>query len=134
MKPHTTVGPSEQTLARVLYWAPRVLSLLFAGFISLFALDVFGVGYGFWETLLALTIHLIPTALILLIAALAWRWEWLGALAYLGMAAWYILLTGGEEHWTAYLVIVGSLLLLAVLYLLSWRWRLAHSASGATGA
>lgn len=124
----------EKLLTRALYWAPRVLSLLFAAFISLFALDVFGEGYGLWETLLDLVIHLIPTALILLIAALAWRWEWVGALAYLGMAAWYVAGSGGRQHWVTYVVIVGSLLLLAVLYLLSWRWRPAHGAGGATGA
>lgn len=125
---------TTQRLERLLYWAPRVLSLLFAGFISLFALDVFGAGYGFWETLLALAIHLIPTAILLLVAALAWRWEWVGALAYLGMAVWYVVGTGGRQHWTAYLVIVGSLLLLAGLYLLNWRWRFAHRARGARGA
>ena len=30
---------------RVLYWTPRVLGILFALFISIFALDVFGEGY-----------------------------------------------------------------------------------------
>lgn len=128
------VATTQQRLARLLWWAPRVLSLLFAAFISLFALDVFGAGYGLWETLLALAIHLIPTALLLLVAALAWRWEWAGALAYLGMAAWYVVSTGGRQDWVSYVVIVGSLLLLAVLYLLSWRWRPAHGARGATGA
>lgn len=119
---------TQQPLARLLCWAPRALSLLFAGFLSLFALDVFGAGYGFWETLLALAIHLIPSALILLVAALAWRWEWLGALAFAAMAAWYVVSTGGRQHWATYLVIVGSLLLLAALYLLSWWWRSAQRA------
>ena len=54
---------------RFLFWLPRVLSALFAAFISLFALDVFGAGYGLWETIWALFVHLIPTWLIL--AALA---------------------------------------------------------------
>lgn len=134
MNAHTTVEPRAQIVASVLCWAPRVLSLLFAGFISLFALDVFGAGYGFWETLLALAIHLLPTALILLAAALAWRWEWIGALAFLGMAVWYLVMSGGQQHWTAYALIAGPLLLLAGLYLLSWRWRSAHDARGATVA
>lgn len=128
------VATGQQRLERVLYWAPRALSLLFAGFISLFALDVFDAGYGFWETLLALAMHLIPTALILLVAALAWRWEWVGALAYLGLAVWYVVSTGGRQHWTAYVVIVGSLLLLAGLYLLSGWWRSTHRAHGVTDA
>ena len=64
---------------RFLFWLPRVLSALFAAFISLFALDVFGAGYGFWETIWALFVHLIPTWLILAALAISWRWEcWAG--------------------------------------------------------
>ena len=43
-----------------LFWTPRILCIVFALFLSLFSLDVFGEGYGFWETLLALLIHLVP--------------------------------------------------------------------------
>lgn len=108
---------------RVLYWAPRVLSLLFAGFISLFALDVFGEGYGFWETLLALFMHLIPTVLILVVTALAWRWEWIGSVTFLSMGSWYLYATSGKEHWLAYVFIAGPLFALAVLYFFNWLWR-----------
>jgi hypothetical protein len=41
----TTMNESKR---RMLFWTPRLLSILFAIFISLFALDVFGEGYGFW--------------------------------------------------------------------------------------
>jgi hypothetical protein len=128
------VGTRTRGLARLLYWAPRVLSLLFAGFISLFALDVFGAGYGFWGTLLALAMHLIPTAFILVVAALAWRWEWIGALAFLGMAVWYLRMTWGQEQWGADLLIAGPLFVLAILYFVSWRWRAAHPARQLTSA
>jgi hypothetical protein len=108
---------------RALYWAPRILSILFAGFISLFALDVFGERYSFWETLLALTMHLVPTALIVIVLILAWRWEWIGALAFLSLGIWYLLMTWGRMHWTAYVFISGPLFLLAILYFLNWLWR-----------
>ncbi len=60
-------------LNRFVVWAPRILCLLFAGFISLFALDVFEENRGFWNTTLALLMHLIPTGILLLILALSWR-------------------------------------------------------------
>lgn len=113
----------KDNLMRVLYWAPRVLGVLFAGFISLFALDVFSEGYGFWETLLALGMHLIPTALIVLVLVLAWRWEWIGALAFLGLGAGYVLMTGGTEHWAVYVLIAGPPFVLALLFFLNWLWR-----------
>jgi hypothetical protein len=54
------------------------LSILFAAFITVFALDVFSEHYGFWETLFALAIHLIPAGLIVVGLAVSWRWELVG--------------------------------------------------------
>jgi len=51
---------------RLLFWTPRIMCILFAVFVSLFAFDVFGEGYGFWKTPLALLMHLIPTGIILI--------------------------------------------------------------------
>ena len=62
---------------RLLFWLPRGFCLLFAAFISLFALDVFSEGYSLGETLVALFMHLIPTFVILLALAVAWRREWI---------------------------------------------------------
>ena len=56
--------PMNTIAKRVFHWSPRVLSILFALFLSIFALDVFSEGYAFAETILALLMHLIPTALI----------------------------------------------------------------------
>src|SRR5262249_53398337 len=70
----------KTTSKRLLFWTPRVLCLLFAAFISLFALDVFGESRGFWQTALALAMHLIPTFILLAVLALSWRWEWIGGL------------------------------------------------------
>ena len=108
---------------RVLYWAPRLLGLLFAGFISLFALDVFNEYHGFGPTLRALAMHLIPTFILLLLLAVAWRWELAGALAFTGLAIFYLVAFWGRLHWSAYVIISGPLFLLGALFLLSWRWR-----------
>jgi hypothetical protein len=62
-------------LKRILVWTPRILGILFALFVSIFALDVFGAGYGFWETILALLIHLVPVSILLIGLAIAWRWS-----------------------------------------------------------
>lgn len=45
--------------SRALFWALRELSILFIGFVSLFALDVFQEAHGFWQVLVGLTMHLI---------------------------------------------------------------------------
>ena len=63
---------------RLLYWSPRVLCIAFAIFVSLFALDVFNEGLGLAKTILALSIHLIPTAFLVIVLAVSWRWEQVG--------------------------------------------------------
>jgi hypothetical protein len=106
-----------------LTWTPRILCLLFAAFLSLFALDVFDQGYGFWETVLALLLHLIPTGVVLVVLAVSWRWERIGAILFMALGIWYLLTAWGRFHWSAYVVISGPLLLIGVLFLASWLDR-----------
>ena len=118
---------------RLLFWTPRVLCLLFAGFISLFALDVFGETRGFWNTAVALFMHLIPTFLLLGLLALSWRWDWVGGLSFPALGAFYIIAFWGRFHWSAYALISGSLFLLGALFLLSWRQRAERRAGAPVG-
>ena len=108
---------------RWLYWMPRVLALLFALFLGLFSLDVLGEGHGFPRVLLALGMHLIPTALVLVALAVAWRWEWVGAALYLGLGILYIVLDRGRFPWSVYAIIAGPLFLVALLFLIGWLRR-----------
>lgn len=108
---------------RILYWTPRVLSILFALFVSLFALDVFGMGYGFWGTFLALLIHLVPVFVLLLGLALAWRWEWIGALIFGGFSIWYIAAFWGRFPPFVYVIMAGIPLVVALFWLIDWRYH-----------
>jgi hypothetical protein len=108
---------------RFLFWTPRILCLVFAVFVSLFALDVFGEGYGFWETILAFLIHLIPTGIILAVLAISWRWEWVGGILFIALGTAYIVTTWERSRWPAYLAISGPLFLIGVLFLVNWRYK-----------
>ncbi len=108
---------------RLLFWSPRILCILFAAFISGFALDVFGQGYSGWETIVALAMHLIPTAIFLALLVLAWRWEWMGAIVFPVLGLLYIALFQGRFHWSTYLVIAGPLFLVGGLFLCDWLLR-----------
>jgi hypothetical protein len=108
----------------LLYWSPRVLCIAFALFTSIFALDVFGEGRGFWETAGALFMHLIPTFLILIILAVSWRREWIGGVFYIGLAAVYIIAFRDRPlHWSALVLIAAPLVLMGALFLLNWYYR-----------
>ena len=75
----------NRTAKNVLFWSPRILCILFAAFVSIFALDVFDEGLGFWQTAFALGMHLIPTAMLLAALVIAWRTGWIGAILFVGL-------------------------------------------------
>ena len=108
---------------RLLFWTPRILTILFAGFISVFALDVFDEGFGFWQTIPALLIHLIPTWILLVVLVMSWRWEWVGGILFNALGAFYPIMFWGRVHWLAHLIISGPLFLIGMLFLLNWRYR-----------
>ncbi len=110
-------------MKKTLYWTPRILCLVFAAFISLFAFDVFEGSHGFWQTALAFLMHLIPTALVLVLLAICWRWDWLGGVVFPILGLLYVVMFWGRFHWSAYALIAGPLALLGALFLASWRVR-----------
>lgn len=105
----------NMTTRRVLFWIPRILCILFALFLSMFALDVFSEDYGFGETILALLIHLVPTFFVVIALLIAWRRERFGAILFIALALIYLVMSKGES-W----VISGPLLLVGVLFLFNW--------------
>ena len=113
MKTKIAIGFSGQLLR----WTPRILSVLFALFISMFAMDVFGEKQGFWRTAVALSIHLIPTAIIVLIVAVSWRWELVGAIAFPALGICHLAMTWSRLNWPVYLIIEVPLLIIGLLYL-----------------
>ncbi len=111
---------------RALFWAPRVLSIVFITFLSLFALDVLRQGYGFWNTLLALFMHLIPSFVLIVVLVLAWRWEWIGAALFAVAGLVYVVTLVPRPHpppgmkllWCA--TVAGPAFVIAALFLANW--------------
>jgi hypothetical protein len=113
----------KRPMKQFLFWSPRVLTIPFALFVSLFALDVFDEGYGFWGTVVALFMHLIPTWIVLVILCLSWRWEWIGAVLIVALGLLYAYWAVGRGHpeWTV--PMSGPLFLVGGLFLLNWLYR-----------
>jgi hypothetical protein len=112
-------------LRRLLRWTPRVLGMTFALLLSLFALDVFREQRGTLATAVVLLVHLVPALLVLGAVALAWRRAWVGAVAFVGLAAGYAAVVPDRPDWI--LVIGGPLALVGVLFAVSWRTDRAAS-------
>lgn len=118
----------NQRTARALFWAPRALSIAFIAFLSVFALDVFQTGQGFWQTLTALLVHLIPSFALTAALILAWRWEWIGAAFFAGAASLYTGMVARHSVpanvkliWI--LTIAGPAFVIAALFLINWLKR-----------
>ena len=126
-----------QLSKRALFWTPRALSILFIAFLSLFALDVFDGHLGFWRTVLALTMHLIPSFVLIAALVLAWRWEWIGAALYgaagLLYVGWVVAMSRPVPPpirliWI--LMIAGPAFVIAGLFLANWLKRADLRAAG----
>jgi len=123
------------TWLKILRWVPRILAILFAVLISLFAFDVFSESKPFWVMAFSLLTHLIPALVMVAVIIIAWRWELVGAVFFIAIAALYVVIVRGQGVWIYYLLIAGPLLITGVLYLLSWRSRsrLRIGAEGTAG-
>jgi len=114
----------NNTLKNTIFWTPRIASILFVLFISLFAFDVFEEGVGFWETLLALFMHLIPSIFLALAIWIAWKREWFGAVLFIGWAIWYVIFFRDRDFpWITYAIIAGIPTVIGLLFLAGWLWR-----------
>ncbi|MBT8301374.1 MAG: hypothetical protein KJO63_08600 [Maribacter sp.] len=68
---------------KVFHWLPRISCILVILFISMFALDAFNPEKTIWQQLVAFSIHLIPSFILLIFLIIAWKWEYIGGLIFI---------------------------------------------------
>ena len=108
---------------QLIFWSPRILAVLYAMFISLFALDVFSEGTGFWQTVGALALHLIPTGIVVGLLVLSLRRERLGGALFVLTGIVYAIPAMAHLHTAVVLVIAGPLFAIGILFLLNGSIR-----------
>lgn len=108
-------------LEHLLYWSPRVLSVLFAAFLSVFAFAAAADGHGTQATVVHFVTQLVPTLLVLAALGVAWRWPRAGAALFLAMSLAYVVVAWGRFPVSTYVVITAPMLLTAALFLAEWR-------------
>ena len=115
-----------QRVNRFIYWAPRILSILFLLFMAFFSLDIFDEKLGFWGTVLGLFMHNIPVFVLLAVLLVAWRHEIVGAAGFIFAGLLYIFWVIAIRHigwpmvleWSA--LIAGPAFLVGILFLANW--------------
>jgi len=113
---------------KALFWAPRILAILFVLFLTLFSLDVFEGGYGFWGTILALFMHNIPAIILLIVLIISWKRELVGAITFILAGLLYIawLLISKKLEWYMLiwsLIVAGPAFLVGILFFIGWKQK-----------
>lgn len=106
-------------ISKIVYWSPRILSIIFILFLSLFAFDVFNEYRG-WNIIPALFIHLIPSFVLLVLTIIAWKHDLVGMSVFFLAAISYVLMVGFHHHWSWYASISGPAVIIGILYFISW--------------
>ncbi|MFA6888436.1 MAG: hypothetical protein WC254_02990 [Candidatus Woesearchaeota archaeon] len=105
-----------------LYWTPRILAIIAILFISMFALDIFGNGYTFLETIIGLFMHLIPSFILTIILIIAWKYELIGGILFLIPPIIYVCITAVNVpilmalSWS--IIIGGPFIIIAILFII----------------
>ena len=103
---------------KLIYWIPRWIGILYILFLSIFTLDAFTAGAGFWNNLLAFLIHMLPSIFVLVVLILAWRWPLPGGILFLGLAILFLLFFKHYQFINIALIFEGPLLLTSILFLI----------------
>lgn len=96
---------------------PRTLAIIYIAFISLFALDVFGEGYGFFGTMLALFMHLIPSFILILCLVLAWKKPIIGGAIFVVLGIIFTLWFRTYQRIEVFLIISLPLFVIGIFFI-----------------
>ena len=100
---------------------PRTLAIIYIAFISLFALDVFGEGYGFFGTMLALFMHLIPSFILIACLALAWKKPKIGGAIFVALGIVFTFFFRTYRELGVFLMISFPLLVVGGLFIIDGK-------------
>jgi hypothetical protein len=120
---HSRQGRVSPRLAKIIHWAPRAAAILIILFVSLFSLDVFEMEASPLELLGGFIMHNIPSIVMIVLLAFAWKRPAVGFAAFLVAAALFALFFVRSIYALPNLLLfVTPLLLVAFLFYADWQW------------
>lgn len=113
--------------AAFIYWTPRILSMAFILFLSMFSLDVISPELSAGQIILGLFMHNIPSLVLLAILLISWKREIVGGIVFILFGIGYILIVARSAPWYLVLswslIIAGPAFLIGGLFLVNWSKR-----------
>jgi len=118
-------GQISARLGKFLYRTPRIAGIVITSFVGLFSLDVFTEGYSFWEMVGGFLMHSLPAIAMAVIVALAWRRPWVGFVAFLVGAIYFLrfVVRNPIESLGTMLLFSGPMAVIAMLFWADWKWK-----------
>lgn len=114
----------EKKINRFVYWSPRILSIVFILFLGLMSLDVFSYELSFWQILVGLFMHNIPTFILLIVLIISWKYEIVGGITFILAGLFYIIMVSRTVAWylalSWSLTIAGPAFLIGILFMINW--------------
>lgn len=101
----------------ILYWAPRIMAIVFILFLGIFALDVVTPGMPVLSMMVGLFIHLIPNFLLLTLLLLAWKKERLGGILFLITGVFLTIFFQTYLYFINFLLISFPIFLIGLLFI-----------------
>ncbi len=101
--------------------AATSIGILYAFALLVFAADVFSKDQNISQTLIDLVLHFIPTVIVLLLVVIAHQRPLIGSIIFAVNGIVYIITGWDNLHWTAHLLIAGPLMLISILYIISYK-------------
>jgi len=105
-------------MTKILYWIPRILTILSLLFMTMFSFDVFDGAESFGMKMLGFVIHNIPVMILIVILIISWKWELAGGalfiLASISGTFFYHSFSGNPVS----LVVIAPFLLAGILFIL----------------
>ena len=98
--------------SKLLVWIPRVITLIFIIFISMFAFDEKFISFGF-------LMHMLPTLLLIGLLIIAWNWATLGGLILLVFGIISIFFFRTYEDPIVFLIVSFPIFVVGILFILS---------------
>jgi hypothetical protein len=117
----------ERKVSSFIYWAPRVASILFIIFLSLFSLDVISPELSLSQIFLGLLIHNIPVFVLIIVLIISWKYEIVGGIAYIAAGLLYIGMTFIQAEIPWYIALSWSMtialpaIIIGVLFMINWH-------------
>jgi hypothetical protein len=104
--------------SKILYWTPRILTIIAILFMLMFSFDVFEGNDPLGGKLLGFVIHNIPVFVIAVILFIAWRWELAGGLLLIAAFITGSILFHSFTGNPASLIVISPFLITGCLFIL----------------